>query len=345
MKKILILITVFLIISIGAWYLYSTPTDESIDKPGDDQQNGGQTEVQTFKNEGFGFEVKYPKDWNSATGTDPVSPKFNFYTKPQGIPVDPPFDHLANITNTSVFPQGIPTEEIFSQTIPVNEGGIDFPYDLSDDSEVYVLEDNTPFAAYLKLAEHELTEKENWNDSGFIWVRAYINNMESRCMRDGEEVGRDECDPLVEGDQIIRTGEINEKEWEEAVKIAESFTFLEADDQTTEEGDITITSPEPNQVIESPLELQGKARGSWFFEATAPVLLVDEDGQNIARGTIEAQGDWMTENFVEFKGEITFEEPENLAESSDSGTLIFQKANPSGLPENDEAMEIPVLFR
>lgn len=103
---------------------------------------------------------------------------------------------------------------------------------------------------------------------------------------------------------------------------------------------INLSSPRPNQVISSPLGIVGQARGSWFFEASAPVVITDWDGKIIGEGYIEAQGDWMTDDFVNFLGTIEFESPEMY----DYGSLILQKANPSDLPENDAALEIPVKF-
>ena len=41
---------------------------------------------------------------------------------------------------------------------------------------------------------------------------------------------------------------------------------------------VTLTNPLPNQVIESPLQVTGQARGTWFFEGTFPVSIVNWDG-------------------------------------------------------------------
>jgi len=91
--------------------------------------------------------------------------------------------------------------------------------------------------------------------------------------------------------------------------------------------------------ISSPLTLTGQARGSWLFEATAPVVIVNWDGLIIGQGYIESQSDWMTEDFVPFTGTIEFEKPE-----FGDGAVILQAANASGLPEFDKAIEIPIRF-
>jgi hypothetical protein len=105
---------------------------------------------------------------------------------------------------------------------------------------------------------------------------------------------------------------------------------------------IRITSPAPGAWISSPLTITGEARGNWMFEASFPVILTDWDGKIIAEGHAEAQGDWMTTEFVPFKATITFTKPTQVP--NNRGTLILKKDNPSGLPQNDDALEIPVYF-
>ena len=42
--------------------------------------------------------------------------------------------------------------------------------------------------------------------------------------------------------------------------------------------------PRPNQTIQSPLIVKGEARGFWFFEASFPIKLLDDNGEFIAQG-------------------------------------------------------------
>ena len=102
---------------------------------------------------------------------------------------------------------------------------------------------------------------------------------------------------------------------------------------------IRINNPRPNQEITSPLEIKGEARGAWFFEASFPIKLLDADNKVIAIGHAEAQSEWMTEEFVPFKGTLEFSTPQTL-----KGKLILEKDNPSGLPEYADQLEIPVKF-
>jgi len=121
-----------------------------------------------------------------------------------------------------------------------------------------------------------------------------------------------------------------------------SHQSVETSQKTTDER-IEIFFPTNGSTIMSPLTVSGKARGNWFFEATAEFLIVDWDGRIIAQSYIQTESDWMTEDFVNFTGEIEFEIPEDTMYRR--GSVIFQKDNPSGLSQNDAAIEIPVLFQ
>ncbi len=92
------------------------------------------------------------------------------------------------------------------------------------------------------------------------------------------------------------------------------------------------------------LVVRGMARGTWYFEASFPITVVNWDGLIIGEGYATAQGEWMTEEFVPFEGTIKLEEAALTNSPSMRGAIIFHKDNPSGLPEHDDALEIPVTF-
>lgn len=104
---------------------------------------------------------------------------------------------------------------------------------------------------------------------------------------------------------------------------------------------IKVTSPLPGSTISSPLVISGEARGMWYFEGSFPIVVVNWDGLIIGEGFATAEGDWMTEAYVPFTATITFEAN---APVYPNGTLILQKNNASGLPELDDAFELPVVF-
>lgn len=104
---------------------------------------------------------------------------------------------------------------------------------------------------------------------------------------------------------------------------------------------VLISQPQSGQLITSPLLVQGKISGTWFFEASLPIKLVDGQGNILAEGYGLAEGDWMTEEPVFFSGVLDFSVPIDL----ESGYLVISKDNPSDLPENDGAVRMPVRFR
>ncbi|HEY4509806.1 MAG TPA: Gmad2 immunoglobulin-like domain-containing protein [Candidatus Paceibacterota bacterium] len=117
-------------------------------------------------------------------------------------------------------------------------------------------------------------------------------------------------------------------------------TFAEDIGNELEKADlIRVVSPRPTQTISSPLVLEGEARGVWFFEASFPIKLLDGNGKEIAVAIAQAQGEWMTEEFVPFLATLEFSMPD-----TEGGTLIFQKDNPSGLPEHADSLVMPIRF-
>lgn len=133
---------------------------------------------------------------------------------------------------------------------------------------------------------------------------------------------------IVGGFTWWQYGEIKREEIEiPEIKIPEGYGNDE----------IIIFTPKVNSEIHSPLKIEGKVKGSWLFEATMPVKLLDNKGEEIAIGFVQATEDWMTENFVPFKGELSF-----ISKEGGEGTLIFKNDNPSGLPENEKEFRMPV---
>ena len=102
---------------------------------------------------------------------------------------------------------------------------------------------------------------------------------------------------------------------------------------------ILISLPKRNGKIKSPLKIEGKARGFWFFEAQFTAELYDANENFLGRAILTAKEDWMTENFVPFEGELNFPQP-----ATSSGILRFLSDNPSGLPENQKVFDVPVQF-
>lgn len=105
------------------------------------------------------------------------------------------------------------------------------------------------------------------------------------------------------------------------------------------ESDIHVNSFKAGDSVNSPLEITGQARGTWFFEGSFPIEIVDKTGKVVAQGHAQATSDWMTANFVPFKATITFG-----VKATQAGEIVLKKDNPSDLPEHDKQIRIPVTL-
>ena len=102
---------------------------------------------------------------------------------------------------------------------------------------------------------------------------------------------------------------------------------------------VVVTSPKENATVGKTFVVAGQAPGPWFFEASFPVQVRDKDNNKIGQGIAQAQGDWMTTELVPFTATIT------VSNYSGPATLVLLRDNPSGLPENDDALEVPIIIQ
>src|SRR3989338_2326525 len=72
--------------------------------------------------------------------------------------------------------------------------------------------------------------------------------------------------------------------------------------------DVRNISVKAGDTVQPPLTITGEARGSWFFEASFPIKVIDQDGNVLANSYVQAQSEWMTADYVPFQGEIRSEE-------------------------------------
>lgn len=106
-----------------------------------------------------------------------------------------------------------------------------------------------------------------------------------------------------------------------------------------QESPVLVDSPKAGERLSSPILIEGKAIGTWFFEASFPIKLVDENGRLIAQSIAQAKDDWMTTDYVRFESKIEFK-----ASTEQKAILVFQKDNPSGLPQYDAEYKMPVVL-
>jgi hypothetical protein len=102
---------------------------------------------------------------------------------------------------------------------------------------------------------------------------------------------------------------------------------------------VHVATPQPNTVVGKTFTISGEAPGQWYFEASFPVQIKDKDGNTRASIPARAQGDWMTTAQVPFTATLT------VADYTGPATLVLLRDNPSGLPENDDALEVPIVIQ
>ncbi|HCJ52407.1 MAG: hypothetical protein A2898_04690 [Candidatus Kerfeldbacteria bacterium RIFCSPLOWO2_01_FULL_48_11] len=146
--------------------------------------------------------------------------------------------------------------------------------------------------------------------------------------------------PVTSFDECVTAGYPVTESYPRQCSIPGQETFTEdIGNELEKQNLIRIDQPRPNEKICSPLAISGQAVGTWFFEATFPVVLLDAEGNEIASTVAQAKGDWMTTDFVQFESTLIL--PDGL---SGSGTLLLKKDNPSGISSNDDLLRVPVNF-
>ena len=103
---------------------------------------------------------------------------------------------------------------------------------------------------------------------------------------------------------------------------------------------VIVTSPKPNATVGKTFVVSGQAPGPWYFEASFPIKIVDADNNFIGQGIAQAQGEWMTTDQVTFAATITLD-----GSYTGPAEVVLMRDNPSGMPENDDSVSVPVLIQ
>lgn len=107
------------------------------------------------------------------------------------------------------------------------------------------------------------------------------------------------------------------------------------------DGHLAVASLKSGNLVRSPLTVTGTVTGGgWFFEATFPVKVLDGNGTELGVAAAQAQADWTSTGTVPFTAVVQFSAPQYA-----TGTVVLSKDNPSGAPQNDESLSIPVRFK
>lgn len=103
---------------------------------------------------------------------------------------------------------------------------------------------------------------------------------------------------------------------------------------------IVVDLPKPGEAVASTFTVVGKARGGWYFESSFPLRVLSSTGSLLKEMPVQADGEWMTAEFVPFSETVTLP-----ADYKGAAILILKNDNPSGLPENDASISIPITIQ
>ena len=296
--------------------------------------------TETYTSQKWHFSAEIPEGFEVFEGRLPgESPVINFYD-PE-IEGEPPFalHNDAQDAYIAVLPEGYGVDGPGGprKSFKDWDGYLPLQFEVDQNkSYVYLLENGEPWALSLGF----YAPPKDWNQYGSIYVFYEVNNFKAECFSSdtGEEITMEACNPL-QGDAMKFYGEVSAEKRAALNSILESMYFFDPNrERENLEELIKLEQPQEEMSISSPLKIRGEARGYWFFEASAPVRLINEKGNLIAEKYITATEDWMTEDWVPFEGELEFETKEKR------GYLVLNRANASGKPEHDRVLRLPVVF-
>ncbi|MBD3362258.1 hypothetical protein GF362_00890 [Candidatus Dojkabacteria bacterium] len=143
-----------------------------------------------------------------------------------------------------------------------------------------------------------------------------------------------------------RKNQTNSNDLDNAVSptdyIDQSTAIPTVDDSldTSEKGTpYKLITPFSNDSVSCPFEVKGEIPGYWFFEASFPVGINDQQGNELMRVSAHTDEEWMTDEFVDFEATIdcTFKTKQKVV-------MTLYKSNVSDKRELDDKIEIPLTI-
>lgn len=320
-------------------------------KPGDASRDAPQKQTEKpfgnqYRNAEYDITLNYPENWilleeanlKPAMGTFAI----NIFKRGTGAEQETPLQVHAKAQHSyiAIWPYGYGTELPASQyaRLDTMENVPEFQFEVDMDASKALIFNNGSAWAYNIVPKNP---PENWEEHGFIFAQAASKNNKSTCYdkQTGKEKPLKECDFLGGDDRYVRRGDIIKKDAQTTHQMLESISLEPIQEKANATDLIKIEKPLPNMDVSSPMTIRGKARGNWYFEGQFSVELVDAAGNTLAEKAVQAQGKWMTDDFVPFEATLEFDAPDD-----ERGYLIFHRANPSGLKENAMQYKQPVIF-
>ena len=171
-----------------------------------------------YVSEEFGFRFEYPPDWRVVDlSRGGVVPSFHVLPpgvkEEEGLVITP----HTNKSNVSVYPEGYPIEGFTGRSIV---SVVSFSEAVEESVDFY-LSDDEDWATMI-IPERD---PQGWNEYGFLWSRASVDNYRVFCFDNKEEINRDLCEPSL-GHEVVHEGSVDKKERVIQKEILESFSFI-----------------------------------------------------------------------------------------------------------------------
>ncbi len=95
----------------------------------------------------------------------------------------------------------------------------------------------------------------------------------------------------------------------------------------------------PGATVSGATSYNGVIKGAYFFEANIVINILDANKNILKKSNTMATTDWMTVGPVSFAGSIDFTD-------LPKGSAYFEihNDNPSGLPQNDKSILVPIVI-
>lgn len=103
--------------------------------------------------------------------------------------------------------------------------------------------------------------------------------------------------------------------------------------------DLVSFSILPNSKVHGTVSYTGVIKGGYFFEGNILVNVLGANKNVLKRGNAMATGEWMTAGPVNFGGSVDFS-----GLQKGPAYIEIHNDNPSGLPEHDKSVLIPVVI-
>lgn len=131
-------------------------------------------------------------------------------------------------------------------------------------------------------------------------------------------------------------------------ELCEQLTGMCSEDEEVNEEEVlsekgnklVLENLKDGDTVDEDFEVKGKVSGEWFFEGTFPVRVLTENEEIIKSLSATTDDDWMTSDLVSF----SFKLDTNLEKES-VVVIRFEKANPSGIGENDDYAQVTITIK